>query len=305
MAAKKQSEGNKTILTRGSIGSVRGETMPNGQPINTYLLRGRDVLPITQERDCGYVEASREGSLDKPRLGPTSDEGIRICGPPVLDGGSKKPNYTSQGLRQVGELNIGSCLSQSSHTTQHDEQESGPPMVQMTTKPATAGTPIRDRAVDVARGALDHVLPVSPDSQNGDGSRTTCTPVTPQLQTHTLAPPQDLNATLTKFRTFAQQVYEHVQAPLSTLENRATDLEQKIYRTRNETMRLELCPAIDVENIIGALASIETNSTVKQRLIAEFSTAAQRRAEEEVRLHAMVKGLEENLKALQNIVSPC
>ncbi|KFY67484.1 hypothetical protein V496_01555 [Pseudogymnoascus sp. VKM F-4515 (FW-2607)] len=195
-----------------AVGSFGGETMPNGQPTNTYPLRGRDVLPMTQERDCSFVEASREGSLDKPRLGPASDEGMRICGPPVR-WGSKKPSYTSQGLQQVEELNIGSCLGQSFHTTQHDEQESGPPMVQMTTKPATVETPIRVRAVDVARGALDHVLPISPDSQNGDGSRTTCTPAMPQLHTQILAPPQDLNAAFSQLHSLAQQVYEHVQAP--------------------------------------------------------------------------------------------
>ena len=60
--------------------------------------------------------------------------------------------------------------------------------------------------------------------------------------------------------------------------------------------------AIDVENIRGALAGIETNSMVIETLIAEFSKAAQRRAEEEVRLHTMVRGLEENLKALQNML---
>ena len=176
--------------------------MPNDQPTNTYQLRGRDVLPMTRERDCGYIEASRENSLNKPRLGSTSEEGIRICATPILAGGSEKPNYTSQGLRQVEELNIGNCLGQSSHTTaeqqldigtaqpvsraQHqtpsNEQESGPPMLQMTTTPATVET-LRERAVDVAREALDHVLPISPDSQNGDDSRTSCTPATPQLHT--------------------------------------------------------------------------------------------------------------------------
>lgn len=97
-------------------------------------------------------------------------------------------------------------------------------------------------------------------------------------------------------------MFEHVQAPLSTLENRATDLEQELYRARNETMRLGRCMTIGVENINEALAGVKMNSTVIGTLLVELSKAAQKRAEEEVRLHTMVKGLEENLKALQNML---
>jgi hypothetical protein len=175
----------------------------------------------------------------------------------------------------------------------------------MTTTPATVVSCISDRTVDVARGALDHLLSISPDSQNGGDSQTICIPARPQIHTHMPAPTQDLNATLAQFRASFQQVFEFVQAALHNLQDRATGLEQELYRRRSETMRLGRYAAwmmIDIENIIEAVAGIEVDRMVIETLIVEISKAAQKRAEEKVRLHTRVKGLEKNLKALQKIV---
>jgi hypothetical protein len=66
---------------------------------------------------------------------------------------------------------------------------------------------------------------------------------------------------------------------------------------------------INVENIIEAIAGIEVDSTVIEALIVEISKVTKKRAKEKVRLYTRVKGLEKNLKGLQNIVlnmaSPC
>ncbi|KFY66660.1 hypothetical protein V496_01945 [Pseudogymnoascus sp. VKM F-4515 (FW-2607)] len=78
-----------------------------------------NLLPMTQERDCGYVGASPEGSLDKPRPGPTSDEGMRICGPPVLDGAQR--NRT---IRLKSDIGTAQPVSRAQHQMSSDEQES-------------------------------------------------------------------------------------------------------------------------------------------------------------------------------------
>jgi hypothetical protein len=314
------------------------------QPKNTYQLRGRNVLPkcgqppLSQKRDCEYIKVACEGSVDKSQMvemESTSEEGIRISAPSALAAGSKRPCYPSKDLQQTEGQHIGDRLGQSLQTTNYtpqqsdintvrsvskaprqrripsDEQESGQPML-MTTTPATVETCIGNRIVDVARGALDHVLSISPDSQNGGDSQTICIPARPQMHTHMPAPTQDLNATLAQFRASFQQVFEFVQAPLNNLQDRATGLEQELYRRQSETMRLGRYAAwmmIDIENIIEAIAGIEVDSAVIETLIVEISKAAQKRAKEKVRLHTRVKGLEKNLKVLQNIVlnmaSPC
>lgn len=295
--------------------------MPNGcrlQPTNTYQLRGRDVLPdygqpsLTQERqerDCEYIKASRGGLVDKPRLESASEEGIRISGPSILAWG--------QGLQHGEEPNIGNCLGQSLYTTTEQQSDTSTvrsisraqhqtqPMLEMATTPATVETCISDKAVDDSRGALDYVLPFSLDSRKGGGSQAIWSPARPQLHTHTPAPTQDLNAALAQPRTSFQQVFQYGQAPLNTLKDLATGLEQEPYRTQNETMRLGRSMMIDVETIIGAAASIETDSTAIETLIVEILKGAQKRAKEKVQLHTRIKGLEKKLKALQNIVSPC
>jgi hypothetical protein len=113
--------------------------------------------------------------------------------------------------------------------TPSDGQESGRPILATTTS---------DRTVDVARGALDHLLSVSPGTQNEGDSQTLCIPARSQLHTHIPGSAQDLNATLAQFRTHFQQVFKFVQAPLNKLQDRATGLEQELYRRQSETMRL-------------------------------------------------------------------
>ncbi|PVH68491.1 hypothetical protein DL98DRAFT_542362 [Cadophora sp. DSE1049] len=251
----------------------------------------------------------------------TSEEGIRISAPLVfatrgqhigdrLGQSLQTTNYTPQ------QSDVNTVRSVSKAPRQRripGDEQSGQPMLMMTT-PATVETCIGNRIVivDVTRGALDHVLSTSPDSQNGGDSQTICIPARPQMHTHMPAPTQDLNTTLAQFRANFQQVFEFVQAPLNNLQDRATGLEQELYRRQSETMRLGRYATwmmIDIENIIEAIASIEVDSTVIETLIVEISKAAQKRAKEKVRLHTRVKGLEKNLRVLQNIVlnmaSPC
>lgn len=59
---------------------------------------------------------------------------------------------------------------------------------------------------------------------------------------------------------------------------------------------------IDIEKILEAIEGIEVDTTGIETLLVEISKATQRRAEEKMRLLTRVKGLEKNLKALQNIV---
>jgi hypothetical protein len=184
----------------------------------------------------------------------TSEEGIRISYPSVSTGGSKKPDYPSQDLKQIKGQHIGDYLGQSLYTTHYtqqqsdinivrsvlkaprqrrtssDEQESGQPVL-TTTTPATVET------VGIARGALDHLLSISPESQNGDNSQTICIPARPQLHNHIPGSTRDIHTTLAQFRTHFQQVFEFVQAPLNKLQDRATGLEQELSRRRSKTMR--------------------------------------------------------------------
>ncbi|KAH6667429.1 hypothetical protein B0J14DRAFT_676430 [Halenospora varia] len=246
---------------------------------------------------------------------------------------SETPVYQSQYLQQTKGQHIEDSLGQSLHTrnyTQSDintvqpvpkapqqhrtpsnEPEFSQPML-TTTTPATAKNYLRDRTVDLARGALGHLLSISPDSQYGGDSQTNCIPARPMMYTQIPSPTQDLNATLAQFRTSFQQVFEFVQMPLNKLQDRATSLEQELYRRRSETMILGRYTAwmmIDIESILETIAGIEVDSTVIERLIVELSKAAQKRAEEKVQLHTKVQGLEKNLKALHRIVldmaSPC
>ena len=69
-----------------------------------------------------------------------------------------------------------------------------------TTTPAIAENYLRDRTVDLARGALGHLLSISPDSQNGGDSQTICIPPRPTMYTQIPSTTQDLNAALTQFR---------------------------------------------------------------------------------------------------------
>lgn len=311
--------------------------MPNGhrnitdnalQPTNISQLRGRNVLPkcgqppLSQKRDHEYTKVACEGSVDRSQMESTSEESSRISNPSVLAEGSKTPGYQSQYLQQTKGQHIEDCLGQSLHTrnyTQSDintvqsvpkaprqrrtpsnEQEFSQPML-TTTTPTTAENCLRDRTVDLARSALGHLLSISPDSQNGGDSQTICIPTRPMMYTQIPSPTQDLNLAPTQFRTNFQQVFEFVQAPLNKLQDRATGLEQELYRRRSETMRLTRYATwmmIDVENIIEAISGIEVDSTVIETLIVEISKAAQKRAEEKVRLYTRVKGLEKNLKAL-------
>jgi hypothetical protein len=289
------------------------------EPTNTYQLRGRNVLPKYGQPTLKVV---CEGSWDKVRMEAMSEEVIAITYPSVATGDSNRPDYPSQ--EQTGGQH--DCLAQSVHTTNYtpqsainvvrpilqapqqrrtprDGQESARPILTTTTS---------DRTVDVARGALDHLLSFSPGSHNEGDSQTFCIPARPQLHTHIPGSAQDLNATLAQFRTHFQQVFEFVQAPLNKLQGRATGLEQELYRRQSETMRLGRYAAwmiMDVENIIDAVAEIEVDTTAIEELLVEISRAAQKRTEEKMRLHTRVKGLEKNLKALQNIVlniaSPC
>ncbi|KAH6668492.1 hypothetical protein B0J14DRAFT_166923 [Halenospora varia] len=322
------------------------EPVPNGhrnttdnglQPTNTYQLRGRNVLskcgqpPLSQKRDHEYTRIACEGPVDRSQMESTSDESSRISN--VFAEGSETPVYQSQYLQQTKGQHIEDSLGQSLHTrnyTQSDintvqpvpkapqqhrtpsnEPEFSQPML-TTTTPATAKNYLRDRTVDLARGALGHLLSISPDSQYGGDSQTNCIPARPMMYTQIPSPTQDLNATLAQFRTSFQQVFEFVQMPLNKLQDRATSLEQELYRRRSETMRLGRYTAwmmIDIESILETIAGIEVDSTVIERLIVELSKAAQKRAEEKVRLHTKVQGLEKNLKALHRIVldmaSPC
>lgn len=174
-------------------------------------------------------------------------------------------------------------------------------------------TTASDRTVDIARGALDHLLSISPEIQSeGDSQSLCCIPARPQLHTHIPSSTQDLNAALAQFRTHFQQVFEFVQTPLNKLQDRTTDLEQELYRRRSEALRQGRYAAwmmSDIENILEAIEGIEVDTTVIETLLVEISKATQKRADEKMRLHTKIKGLEKNLKALQNIVmniaSPC
>lgn len=194
------------------------------EPTNTYQLRGRNVVP-----KCGQPPLSQKGdrestivtcgrSVDKARMESTSEEGITIMYPSDAVRGSRRPDYPSQ----VQTERQNDCLgAQSLHTTSDtqksdinivrpvlkapqqcrtpsDKQESGQPMLTPTAS---------DRTVDVARGALDHLLSISPEVQSeGDSQSLCCIPARPQLHTHVPGSTQDLNATLAQFRTHFQQV---------------------------------------------------------------------------------------------------
>ena len=212
---------------------------------------------LSQNGDRESTKVVCEGSLDKVRMEAISEEVIAITYPSVATGDSNRSEYSSQ--EQTGGQH--DCLA---HTTNYtpqsainnvvrpvlkapqqrrtpsDGRESGRPISTMTTS---------DRTVHVARGALDHLLSVSPESRNEGDSQTLCIPARPQLHTHIPGSTQDLNATLAQFRTHFQQVFEFVQAPLNKVQDRATGLEQELYRS--ETMRLGRYAAwmmMDVEN---------------------------------------------------------
>ncbi|PVH67523.1 hypothetical protein DL98DRAFT_543069 [Cadophora sp. DSE1049] len=191
----------------------------------------------------------------------TSEESMRLRHPSV----PKRPNYPSQDLQQTEGQHIEVYLDQSLHATNYTQQKSDMNIVQSGLKaPQQCRTPsdeqetcISDRTVDVARGALDHLLSISPESQNIGDSQTLYIPARPQLHTHIPGSNQDLNATLAQFRTKFQQFFEFVQTPLNKVQDRAADLEQELYRRQGETMRR--CAAwmmIDAQNIIEAIAGI-------------------------------------------------
>lgn len=280
--------------------------------------------PLSQKGDRESTIVACGRSVDKARMESTSEDGITINYPSDAVRGSRRPDYPSR-VQTEGQND---CLgAQSLHTTSDtqksninivrpvlkapqqrrtpsDEQESGQPMLTTTAS---------DRTVDVARGALDHLLSISPEIQSeGDSHSLCCIPARPQLHTPIPGSSQDLNATLAQFRTHFQQAFEFVHAPLNKLQDRTRDLEQELYRRQSEVMRLGRYAAwmmIDIENILEAIEGIEVDTTVIETLLVEISKATQKRAEEKMRLHTRVKGLEKNLKALQNIVmniaSPC
>ncbi|KAH7378530.1 hypothetical protein BKA64DRAFT_766266 [Cadophora sp. MPI-SDFR-AT-0126] len=197
----------------------------------------------------------------------TSEEGMRLSYPSVLAGGSKRPNYPSQDLQQTEGQHIEDYLDQSLHATNYTQQKSDMNIVQSVLKaPQHCRTPsdeqetcISDRTVDVACGALDHLLSISAESQNRGDSQTLYIPARPQLHTHIPGSNQDLNATLAQFRTKFQQVFGFVQTPLNKVQGRAADLVQELYRRQSETMRQGRYAAwmmIDVQNIIEAIVGI-------------------------------------------------
>jgi hypothetical protein len=274
--------------------------------------------PLSQKGDRESTIVACGRSVDKARMESTSEEGITIIYPSDAVRGSRRLDYPSQ----VQTERRNDCLgAQSLHTTS-DTQKSDINIVRSVLKaPQQCRTPSDKQesgqpmltTVDVARGALDHLLSISPEIQSeGDSQSLCCIPARPQLHTHVPGSTQDLNATLAQFRTHFQQVFEFIQAPLNKLQDRTTDLEQELHRRRSEVMRLGRYAAwmmIDIENILEAIEGIEVDTTVIETLLVEISKATQKRAEEKMRLHTRVKGLEKNLKALQNIVmniaSPC
>lgn len=289
------------------------------QPTNTYQLRGRDVLPrcgqppLNQKKDREYTE------VDKSQPESTSEESTNYSSHSIPAGGSRRQSFQSQNLQQGEEQNVSNLhatIQQQSNINtvrpilgaQHgafsDEQESGLPMLRMTATPAIIETCISDRTVNVSRGVPDGLLSISSRTQNEEGSQEMCIPA--RMPPHIPAPTQDLNATLAQFRTNFQQVFDLVQAPLVKDRVRATDLEQELSRRQNDTMRLgsyAACMMIDIKDITEAIASIEAHSTVIETLVVETSKAAQKRAKEKVGLHIRVNDLENNLVALQEILS--
>ena len=297
------------------------------QPTNTYQLRGRDVLPksdqppLTQKRDRAYIEVTCGSSVGKLQLESTSVKSTNYSGHSIPAGGLRTHNFQSQHFQQGEEQNISNLhttIQQQSnidtvrpilkvqHATPSDELESGLPMFEMTTTPAIIGTCISDRAVNVFRGVTDGLLSISPLTQDGEGPQEKCIPARPQMYPHNPAPTQDLNASFARFRTNFQQAFNLAQAPLVQGQIRATDLEQELNRRRYETLRLgryAACMMTDIKHITEAIASIEAHSVVIETLVVETSRATQKRAGEKVGLHTRINNLENNLEALQKILS--
>ena len=114
------------------------EPVPNGhrnttdnalQPINTYQLRGRNVLPkcgqppLSQKRDHEYTRIAGEGPVDRSQIKSTSEESSRISNSSVLAEGSKTPVYQSQHLQQTKGQHIEDPLGQSLHTRNYTQSD--------------------------------------------------------------------------------------------------------------------------------------------------------------------------------------
>ena len=303
--------------------------MPNGrknftgdavQPTNTYQLRGRNVPPkysqppSTQQRDREYIKVTCGESVDKSKVKSTSVEGIGISGPSVHAARSNLHGYPYEDSQQIEGQRNGNCLSQLLHMkkyiqrqsdvnivrsvlnapqqrrTSSDEQEFGQPTLELSTASATVEPRISNRTVEVACRALERLMSIFPDSQNGSGSQTISVPPRPQLLSHTPAQAidagmvvcgsdmtQDLNTTLSQFRASFQQVFEFVQAPLNDLRDRVTGLEQELNQKRSETMHLGRCAAwtiIDMKNLMEAIAGMKAGSMAIETLAVEISKAA-------------------------------
>ena len=166
--------------------------------------------PLSQKEDRESTIVACRRSVDKARMESTSEEGITIIYPSDAVRGSRRPDYPSQvqterqndcfGAQslnttsdiqtQKSDINIVRPVLKApqQRRTPSDEQESGQPMLTTTAS---------DRTVDVARGALDHLLSISPEIQSeGDSQSLCCIPTRPQLHTHIPGSTQDLNATL-------------------------------------------------------------------------------------------------------------